>query len=156
MRATYFIICFFVFLFSVVQLASGELLSADDVAYRVYHRDVGRDMQMTGTMELISSRGQKRRREYKSLRLDDGNWRKVLIRFTAPADIAGTGFLVLENIETGTTEQHLYLPALKRTRRIVTSQQGRKFVNSDFTYENMHRQPLENWSYKLDKKTQYM
>lgn len=131
-------------------------LSPDEVAWQVYHRDVGHDMQMVGSMELVSSRGQKRQREYMSLRLDTPAERKVMIRFTAPADIAGTGFLVLEKTAIDATAQHLYLPALKRTRRIVTSQQGRSFVNSDFTYEDMQRQPLENWLYQLDTSTEYM
>lgn len=135
--------------------ASASNISADDVAYRVYHRDIGNDMQMTGTMELISSGGQKRVREYLSMRLDTPDERKVLIRFTSPADIAGTAFLVREDLATNTTEQHLYLPALKRTRRIVASQQGRNFVNTDFTFEDMQRQPLDNWHYQLDPPAEY-
>jgi len=140
-----------VLLLAVVFPAEGGAapLSADEVAYNVYHRDVGRDMQMRGTMLLISAGGQKRQREYISMRLDSEADRRVIIRFTAPADIAGTGFLVREIKSSGETEQHLYLPALKRVRRIVASQQGRKFVNSDFTYEDMHRHPLSAWTYTL-------
>lgn len=145
--------CWLLFATSTAVPASD--ISADDVAYRVYHRDVGKDMQMTGTMELISSSGQKRVREYLSMRLDTPDERKVLIRFTSPADIAGTAFLVREDLATDTTEQHLYLPALKRTRRIVASQQGRSFVNTDFTFEDMRRQPLAEWNYRLDEPTEY-
>lgn len=119
------------------------------LAEQVYHRNVGDDMQLQGTMTLISKNGHERVRQYYTLRLDQGDLRKVLIRFTAPADITGTGFLVIENSATDKTEQHLYLPALKRTRRIVASQQGRSFVNSDFTYEDMQRQPLDDWTYQL-------
>lgn len=152
------IITVLLLLLSVVVAGEGlaEQLSPDEVAWHVYHRDVGRDMQMVGSMELISSRGQKRQREYKSWRLDHENGRNVMIRFTAPADIAGTSFLVLETDGSQNTEQHLYLPALKRTRRIVTSQQGRSFVNSDFTYEDMQRQPLENWTYQLNAPSEYL
>jgi hypothetical protein len=143
---------------SLVFGVSAEELSpdADEVARRVYDRDVGRDMHLLGTMELISAGGQKREREYTTLRLDTAEERKVKIRFTAPADIEGTGFLVVENLDSAETEQHLYLPALKRTRRIVASQQGRSFVNSDFTYEDMRRQPLKNWTYQLDADTAYL
>lgn len=151
----YIFICLFLsFLFATPGLAS-QLLP-DEVAWHVYHREVGGDMQMVGSMELVSARGQKRLREYMSLRLDQQDGRKVMIRFTAPADIAGTSFLVLETDGSQNTEQHLYLPALKRTRRIVTSQQGRSFVNSDFTYEDMQRQPLKNWKYQLDVPSEYL
>lgn len=143
-------------LLGMTSLVNAGQMTADDVASQVYNRDVGHDMQMLGIMELISSGGHKRQREYMSLRLDSADKRKVLIRFTAPADIAGTAFLVVEDNSSGDTEQHLYLPALKRTRRIVASQQGRKFVNSDFTYENMHRQPLQNWNYQLEDSRAYI
>ena len=130
--------------------------TGEEVARQVFHRDVGKDLQMAGTMELISGNGHSRIREYLTLRKDTSSERKVLISFTAPADIAGTGFLILENTEKGDTQQHLYLPALKRTRRIVASQKGRSFVNSDFTYEDMQRQPIDDWTYQLGADTEYL
>ena len=148
------LVCFLVFSLGSISLA--DQLTPEQVSSRLYHRDIGRDMQMAGTMELVSESGQKRVREYITLRLESADERKAMIRFTSPADIAGTGFLILEKVTTGDTEQHLYLPALKRTRRIVASQQGRSFVNSDFTYEDMQRQPLKNWDYQLDPSGEYL
>ncbi len=126
-------------------------LTADEVASKVFHRDVGEDMQLQGTMELISKNGHVRTRQFISLRKDDEESRKVLIRFLSPADIKDTGFLVLENTITNKTQQHLYLPALQRTRRIVSSQMSRSFVNSDYSYEDMQRHPLSEWTYQLEK-----
>lgn len=126
-------------------------LTPEEVARNVYHRDIGQDMRMTGTMELISKSGHLRRRELITYRKDTPTQRMVLIRFTAPADIDGTAFLVIEDTTDNTTRQHLYLPALKRTRRIVSAQQGRSFVNSDFTYEDMQRHPVEEWNYHLEE-----
>ena len=128
-------------------------LTADDVAAKVFHRNVGEDMQLQGTMELISKNGHIRTREFISLRKDGNKSRKVLIRFLSPADIKDTGFLVLENTANNKTQQHLYLPALQRTRRIVSSQMSRSFVNSDYSYEDMQRHPLSEWNYQLDKET---
>lgn len=132
--------------FSVV-FAAPSALTARQVAQRVYARDVGQDMQMSGTMELISKSGHVREREMLTLRLDTPDERRALVRFTAPPDIRDTAFLVIEDTRTNTTQQYLYLPALKRTRRIVGAQQGRSFVNSDFTYEDMQRHPLDEWVY---------
>ncbi len=126
-------------------------LTADEVADKVFHRDAGDDFQMQGIMELISKTGHTRVREYISLGKDDGQSKKVLIRFTSPADIADTGFLVLEDTKKDITQQHLYLPALQRTRRIVSSQMNRSFVNSDYSYEDMQRHPLKEWTYQLDQ-----
>ncbi len=132
-----------------ILVAAEEQLTATQLAQQVYDRYLGDDMKMQGTMQLISKKGHVRTREFILLRKDDNKNRKQLIRFTLPADIDGTGFLTLEKNNSTKTEQHLYLPALKRTRRIVASQKGRSFVNSDFTYEDMQRHPVAEWSYEL-------
>lgn len=129
---------------------AAEQPTAEQIAQLVYDRNLGDDMQMHGKMELISHKGHVRTREFISLRKDNENERKQLIHFTAPADINGTSFLTLEKTGSNDTEQHLYLPALKRSRRIVASQKGRSFVNSDFTYEDMQRHPVAEWNFQLD------
>lgn len=137
-------------MFFVSTVFAVEPLSPVQIAERTYDRNVGDDMQMRGTMELISDNGHVRSREFISLRKDSNAKRTQLIRFTAPADIDGTAFLNIEADDGSNTEQHLYLPALKRTRRIVASQKARSFVNSDFTYEDMQRHPVEEWDYQSD------
>jgi hypothetical protein len=117
--------------------------SGRDLAQLVHDRYVGDDTVSRQIMELIPTRGQKRTRELTISGVDRGAVRKTLIRFTSPADINGTGFLSIEN-EHGGTDQFLYLPALNRTRRIVAGQKGRSFVNTDFTYEDMERRPVDD------------
>lgn len=112
-----------------------------DLAQSVYDRHVGDDMTSHQIMELIPANGQPRVRELDIIGADRDGLRKSLLRFTAPADIEGTGFLTLEDGK-GDTEQFLYLPALKRTRRIVAGQKSRSFVNTDFTFEDMERRPV--------------
>ncbi len=126
-----------------------EKTTAEQLAQQVYDRYIGNDMKLQGVMQLISKKGHVRTREFISMRKESDGQRKLLIRFTSPADIDGTGFLTLEKNNSSKTEQHLYLPALKRTRRIVASQKGRSFVNSDFTYEDMQRHPVAEWNYQL-------
>lgn len=141
-------------LFSNLMLSGPALgakqISPKQLAQRIYDRYLGDDMKMQGQMELISKNGHVRSREFISMRKDKGDDRMQLIRFTSPEDIKGTAFLTLEEAGSSKTEQHLYLPALKRTRRIVASQKGRSFVNSDFTYEDMQRHPVEDWQYQTD------
>ncbi|AJF07962.1 outer membrane lipoprotein-sorting protein [Geoalkalibacter subterraneus] len=128
--------------------AAGSELSGRELAQRVYDRPVGEDMTSHAVMELISAKGSVRKREFQVYGMDQKGQRSQLIRFTSPADISGTGFLVFERGQ-GDTEQFLYLPALRRTRRIVSSQKGHSFVNSDFSYEDMERRPVDSWSHKI-------
>lgn len=117
--------------------------TGEELARSVHDRDVGEDMTSHQIMELIPAKGQPRVRELDIAGADRDGLRKSLLRFTAPADIQGTGFLTLEDGQ-GDTEQFLYLPALKRTRRIVAGQKSRSFVNTDFTFEDMERRPVED------------
>lgn len=129
-------------IFALVGTASAQP-TGEEVARLVHDRYVGDDATSTQIMELIPATGQQRRRELTVLGRDHNGRRMTLLRFTVPADIQGTGFLSLEN-DQGGTEQFLYLPALNRTRRIVSGQKSRSFVNTDFTFEDMERRPVED------------
>lgn len=144
-----------VILFSAGPVLSGSPLAQKDsslsgtqLAQRVYDRENGDDSLARATMELISKGGRKRVRNHTIYIKDYGSPRKTLIRFHSPADIEGTGFLSVEK-EGGDTEQFLYLPALRRTRCVVSSQKARRFVNTDFTYEDMERRPVEDSDHQI-------
>ena len=61
---------------------------------------------------------------------------KRLIKFTEPADVRGTSMLIIDN-DNADDEMWIYLPALKRTRRIVSSDKGRSYMNSEFSNADM-------------------
>lgn len=64
-----------------------------------------------------------------------------LVRVSAPEDVAGSAFLMLEH-EGGASEQYLYSPGLRRTRRIPAgNERDSSFMQSDFTYADM--QPVD-------------
>lgn len=122
--------------------------SGREIAVRVHDRYLGDTSVARVAMRLINKRGAVRERKLTiSTRMESG-LRSTLIRFLSPADIKGTGFLSLEG-KGGKTTQFLYLPALKRSRRIVSSQKSRSFVNTDFTYEDMERRQVDNYDQRL-------
>ncbi len=142
-----FISIMFVFISSGVE-ASDAPPEGKDLARDVHDYHMGENSLASMTMELVDKNGRSRMRSLITMTMDQDNVRSSLIRFLEPADIAGTGFLSLEQGD-GDTQQFLYLPALDRTRRIVATQKGRSFVNSDFTYEDMERRPVEESDHEL-------
>jgi hypothetical protein len=120
------------------------------VARRVDERDTGRDVRMTLRMRLHDRRDRVRERTLTllSLRGTGGEGDRTLIRFTAPNDIEGTGFLVWEH-PSGDDERFLYLPALDRVRRIAASESQESFVGSDFTYEDIGGRKFGDYAYTL-------
>ncbi|WP_255763339.1 outer membrane lipoprotein-sorting protein [Fulvivirga maritima] len=73
--------------------------------------------------------------------------RKSLIVFTSPSDIEGSAFLTLENNDRD-DDNWLYLPILRRTRRISSSDITDKFMGSDFTYEDLEEEDINDFTYK--------
>jgi len=65
---------------------------------------------------------------------------KRLIRFLEPPDVRGTSMLIVDNEKTD-DEMWIYLPALKRTRRIVSSDKGKSYMSSEFTNSDMSSPP---------------
>jgi hypothetical protein len=125
-----------------------ESLTGEEIAQKAFDRDRGENSFSRATMILENKNGHKRSRTFTLHRMVDDGLESRLLRFTSPADIKGTGFLMIE-ISSNETERFLYLPALRRSRRIVSSQKHHPFVNSDFTYEDMERHPVEHFEYTL-------
>lgn len=118
--------------------SQGSNPSGFAVANMAYNRDDGKDAHAWIEMTLFDKNGKQKTRKLEMWNKDYGKLNNGLIRFTSPASIEGTGFLNIE--KTGQNDdQHLFLPSLRRSRRIVSSQRDGKFVNTDFTFEDMER-----------------
>ena len=141
---------------AVLLLAIGVLwpglpqpLSADEIARRVQDRDTGRDSRAAMRMKLYDRQGRVRERALTLVsRKGAADNDQLLIRFTQPADIRGTGFLVWEH-DKADDERFLYLPSLGRVRRIAGSETQESFVGSDFTYEDIGGRELTEYTYAI-------
>lgn len=125
-------------------------MDGEQVARMVSDRDEGQDARAKVRMLLIDKKGKKRFRKLISVVKQYGDVSKSYMKFTSPADIAGTAFLTWENKDSD-DDQFLYLPALKRVRRIVSSQKKNSFVNTDYTYEDLQSRKVEQDTHKILK-----
>jgi len=108
------------------------------------------DSTSTMTMTLINANGQKRIRNMKSksLELDGGD--KSLMEFLSPADVKGTKFLNYEHAKRD-DDQWLYLPALKRVKRISSKNKSGAFMGSEFSYEDVSSFNIDKYDYKNEE-----
>ncbi|MEO5894858.1 MAG: outer membrane lipoprotein-sorting protein [Vicinamibacterales bacterium] len=133
-------------------------LTADAIAHRMQDRDTGQDSRSVMRMKLFDRHGRARERALSMASLrgrgnpgasptaPDGD--RLLIRFTYPNDIRGTGFLVWEH-PSAEDERFLYLPSLGRVRRIAGTETQESFVGSDFTYEDIGGREFDEYTYSL-------
>ena len=77
---------------------------------------------------------------------NDGD--KSLIVFDEPRDVKGTGFLSFTHIAEP-DDQWLYLPSLKRVKRISSKNKSGPFMGSEFAYEDMNSQEVAKYTYKF-------
>lgn len=111
--------------------------AGDELAQRVYDRPDGKDVTSAVTMMLTEKGHSPRVRKMILYRLDGKTGEvSTLIRFTAPADIEGTGLLT-QDLAGGDANQWIYLPAMKRVRRIDANRKSGRFVNSEYYYEDL-------------------
>ena len=104
---------------------------------RVYDRAEAQAATSSATMPLTEEGRSPRVRSMVLYRLSgEGGEVSTLIRFTEPADIAGTGLLTLDAAD-GESNQWIYLPAMQRVRRVDSNRKGGRFVNSDYYFEDL-------------------
>ena len=122
------------------------------IAEAADQRDEGwGDWSANAEMVLKNRHGQASKRLMRMEALeqqDEGD--KRLIVFREPRDVKGTAFLVFTK-KVGNDDQWLYLPALKRVKRISSSNKSGPFVGSEFAYEDLSSQEVEKYTYRYLK-----
>lgn len=104
----------------------------------------------TATMEMTlrNSQGEQSVRALRLKTLEvDGDGDKSLSVFDSPKDIKGTALLSYTHALVP-DDQWLYLPALKRVKRISSANKSGPFVGSEFAYEDLTSQEVAKYSYK--------
>lgn len=101
------------------------------------------------TMDLINAHGDvvKRKMSTNVLEGDDDGDRSV-VAFSAPADVNGTKLLTWAH-KTKTDDQWLFMPAIKRIKRISARSRSGSFMGSEFSYEDLGSQEVEKYTYKF-------
>jgi len=121
-----------------------------EVMEKVDARDDGKTMVSTSKMVLTNRQGRQRERQTKMIRKDYGQDEKSLFVFLQPADVAGTAFLNWSYDDASKDDDKwLYMPALRKVRRIASSNTGDYFMGTDFTYDDMGQREPEEDNHKL-------
>ncbi len=98
------------------------------------------------SMTLVNASGQKRERLMKIQVLEGEKGDKSLMEFLSPADVKGTKFLNYEHVNKD-DDQWLYLPALKRVKRIASKNKSGAFMGSEFSYEDLSAFNVDKYTY---------
>lgn len=115
-------------------------------------RDVSKipRLETISTLKIIDPKGRERVREISMVsKLDDnGKTEKRVIRFLAPAEVKGTGMLIYD-YDGASDDMWIYMPALRRTRRIASGEKNQSFMGSEFSNADLTAPNTNDFSYKI-------
>jgi hypothetical protein len=127
-------------------------LTAREIMQKVDDRDDGDNRSAEMTMTLIDKNGEERVRKIRSFDKDKGEDKMRIMFFLSPADVKDTAFLTYDyDAYERDDDQWLYLPALRKTKRIASSDKSGSFMGSDFNYADMTRKNLEAYDFRIVK-----
>ena len=135
--------------FACSTLTAQEDLTAKQIADKSFEVTKLAGSEAVSTMTIVDGKGRERVRKIAQITklYEDGDTEKKLIRFLAPADVKGTGLLTFDYKEQD-DDMWLYMPALRKTRRIISSEKAKSFMGSEFSYADISPPTLDDFNYK--------
>src|SRR5687767_8049875 len=126
------------------EMSAGEIMEKNFFATKVT------SLRVETTMVLINDRGQRRERANTGIvKLQpNGADSKLVVKFSTPPDIKGTGILQVEHSD-GDDDLWIYLPALKKSRRLVANNKKDSFAGSDFSYGDITLPKVDHYSHTV-------
>ena len=133
--------------------AQAQQESPEDIGLRIAREADARNGgfgNFTANMQMVlrNRQGQESRRQMRFMVLEvEGDGDKSMFVFDQPRDVRGTALLIHGHPEAQ-DDQWLYLPALKRVKRISSSTRSGSFMGSEFSYEDMGNPEVQKYSYR--------
>ncbi|MFC2113283.1 outer membrane lipoprotein-sorting protein [Bacteroidota bacterium] len=109
-----------------------------------------RGLEAVSTLKIYDAKGRERIRQTSmaSREFDNGNTEKRIIRFLSPAEVKGTGMLIYDYKDKN-DDMWIYMPALRKTRRIISTEKSKSFMGSEFSNADMSAPKLDDFNYSL-------
>ena len=130
--------------------SQAQSLTAIQIVERAQDAIKVKGVQGVSVMRILDEKGRERVRKIRQVTklYDNGDTEKRLLRFMAPADVKGTGLLTFD-YEDRDDDLWLYMPALRKSRRIVSTEKAKNFMGSEFTYSDMTPPALDDFTFNL-------
>ena len=135
-----------VLLASLIFSMPEEPMTGDSLSVLMDNRESPKDISSELNMEITNKKGRKRKSKIKSISKDSNA--KQILWFLSPADDKGISYLKIEHKNQG-DEIRLWLPELKKIRRISSKKKADSFMGSDLSYEDMTSRQMKNYSFKI-------
>jgi len=134
----------------IAGFSASAQLTGRQIVDKAYNLPSGNDQTSQLTMTLVNKSGQTRVRKIQQFTKDFGTVEKSIMFFLSPADVKNTSFMNWSyDDDNKADDQWIYLPALKKVKRISSDSKSDYFMGSDFTYDDLGDRKLDADTHKL-------
>ena len=128
--------------------------TANEIAKKVHDLPTGKTASYPVSLTLIDKKGTERTREISSYTMKDGTTDKTVLVFKTPKDVAGISYLSYDYPDkadgsTVDSDSWIYLPAMKKVRRVSGSSKDDDFQGTDFTYDDIGTRSLSKDNFAI-------
>ena len=130
---------------------SGGLAAAEDarqIVQEAQKRTDSTSQRYEGVLQTFEPSGKSTEKRWTFDRLGAHGQSKVVIRFTAPAEVKGVALLV-NNHPDKASDQWMWTPAIERDRRIALQDRSTRFFGTDFSFEDLEERDVDQFDYAL-------
>ena len=133
---------------------TGFAQTANEIAKKIHDLPTGKTSSYTVSLTLIDKKGKERNREISSYTMKDGSTDKTVLVFKTPKDVAGISYLSYDYPDkadgsTVDSDSWIYLPAMKKVRRVSGSSKDDDFQGTDFTYDDIGTRSLSKDNFAI-------
>lgn len=135
----------------LIWLAGSVAFSADDprqIVAEVQRLSQANSQQYHGLLQVLDAKRKVSEKKWTYDRVGSHGRSKVVIRFTAPAEVKGVALLVLNQPDRA-SDQWMWTPAINRERRIAVQDRRTRFFGTDFSFEDLEERDVDHYEYSM-------
>ena len=146
-----FFVCFGLFVSSRYLVSPTNLVAADNarqIVEEAQKRTDATSQRYEGMLQVFDANGKIADKRWSFERLGSHGQSKVVLRFTAPAEVKGVAMLIVNHPDRA-SDQWMWTPAIERDRRIALQDRSTRFFGTDFSFEDLEERDVDQYDYAL-------
>jgi outer membrane lipoprotein-sorting protein len=146
-----FFVSFMFFVSSRYIGSSTDLVAADtarQIVEEAQKRTDAKSQRYEGMLQVFDSKGKIADKRWSFERLGSHGQSRVVLRFTAPAEVKGVAMLIVNHPDRA-SDQWMWTPAIERDRRIALQDRSTRFFGTDFSFEDLEERDVNQYDYML-------
>ncbi len=122
--------------------------NARQIVEESQRRTDAKSQRYEGLLQVFDAKGKISDKRWNIDRLGSHGDSKVVLRFTAPAEVKGVALLIVNHTDRA-SDQWMWTPATERDRRIALQDRETRFFGTDFSFEDLEERDVNQYEYSL-------